>query len=64
MTEISEGISLLKILKGFLFRLPELSGAWDFTVTYEQTSHPPFQGLQVTWQDPLLRVEIPILSVN
>ena len=50
MTEISEGISLLKILNGFLFRLPELSGAWDFTVTYEQTRHSPFQGLQVTYR--------------
>ena len=50
MTEISEGISLLKILKGIFFRLPELSGAWDFTVTYEQTNHPPYQGLQVTYR--------------
>ena len=52
--------SILLAIGGFvlfkvIFRLPDLSGRWKFTVTYEETAYSKFDGLQVTYQVLLIQ---------
>lgn len=50
-----EFIPLFKSLWNLISRLPDLSGPWDFTVTYENTAYNPYRGLHVTYRALLLQ---------
>lgn len=43
------------IFNDFIAPPPDLSGSWKFTVTYEDTALPAYEGLQVTYQVLLIQ---------